>query len=164
MGIAMKTPSPTRHSESQHSAAALTLIEHDILQHVARALEVSLQWKVADVSFSRKLQSVRFTAQSFTRHLERLLVLEEDGGYMDLPEACKPHWAGRLSTLRRQHDTFRARLSHIMPALDHPSASEEQFERLCAELHVLLSELATHHRDENALLQEMLYAEDGGES
>lgn len=146
------------------STAAQTLVEHEILQHVGRALEVSLNWRVADVSFPRKLQSVRFTAQSFARHLERLLALEEHGGYMELPEACKPHWADALGSLRRQHDDFRDRLERVMPDLDQLDSEEARFDQLCQQLRELLDELNDHHARENALLQEMLYDEDGGES
>lgn len=145
------------------STAALTLVEHEILQHVGRALEVSLNWNAAEVSFPRKLQSVRFTAQSFARHLERLLALEEDGGYMER-EALKPHWADAMVGLRKQHDVFREQLDRIMPALDRVQAEEASFDQLCDQLRELLGELNSHHARENALLQEMLYDEDGGES
>lgn len=148
----------------QSAAAAQTLVEHEILQHVARALEVSLNWKVAEVSFHRKLQSVRFTAQSFARHLERLLALEEVGGYMEQPECCKPHWAEAVGALRRQHDDFRDRLDRVMPDLDRLQNEEPRFEQLCQQLRDLLGDLHAHHARENALLQEMLYDEDGGES
>lgn len=146
------------------NTAAQTLVEHEILQHVGRALEVSLDWKVAEVSFPRKLQSVRFTAQSFARHLERLLALEEDGGYMEAPQSCKPHWAEAISALKRQHDGFRAQLDGLMPALENPQIGEASFDRLCHQLRGLLADLQAHHARENTLLMEMLYEEEGGEA
>ena len=61
--------------------AQQTVVEDGILKLLVEGLRSALAWKVTN-DFSRKLSSVRFITQSFQRHLERLMALEEYDGYM----------------------------------------------------------------------------------
>lgn len=67
-----------------------TKIESQALEHVTRAMEVTLGWKVESDGFSRKLSSVRFLTESYQRHLERLFALEETDGFMEGISRLKP--------------------------------------------------------------------------
>ena len=71
---------PTLHSSSTASIACL---EHQVLEHVKQALRVTINWEAPVVSMPRKLSSLQFTIKSFKRHLERVISIEEEGGYMN---------------------------------------------------------------------------------
>ncbi|HEX4149242.1 MAG TPA: hypothetical protein VHY20_09655 [Pirellulales bacterium] len=144
------------------SLAHQTLVEHQILEHVKDALRLTLEMKVTSTSLSRKLSSVRFMAQSFQRHLDRLLNMEEDGGYMDLVRQRRPHLFEVASQLRSEHIEFRQRLSQLVQGLDQldaePSsaADEERFNGVCFKLHDLVERLDEHEAKEIDLLEQVL--------
>ena len=71
--------------------AQQTLLEHGMLNHLTDALRSVIDWKFQGDDFSRKLSTLRFIAQSFQRHLERLMALEEYDGYMDMVGGLSPH-------------------------------------------------------------------------
>jgi hypothetical protein len=140
------------------------LLEHQILEHITAALRLSLQWKVTAVGYSKKLSTVRFTAQSFQRHLERLLTLEEGGGYMSLVRERQPGLYERAVVLRREHDEFRATLASVLAELDQlPEDNGATLDELCARLEHLLVQLELHHHHEIDLMQEALTVDVGGE-
>ena len=140
------------------------LLEHQILEHVTAALRLSLQWKVTAVGYSKKLSTVRFTAQSFQRHLERLFTLEEGGGYMSFVRERQPGLYERARALRREHDEFRETLAQTLADLDQLPADEgASLDDLCAKLEHLLIQLELHHHHEMDLVQEALVVDVGGE-
>lgn len=140
------------------------LLEHQILEHITAALRLSLQWKVTAVGYSKKLSTVRFTAQSFQRHLERLLTLEEGGGYMNFVRERQPGLYERTASLRREHDEFRLTVARILAELDQlPDDNGASLDELCLDLENLLSHLEQHHQKEIDLVQEALLSDIGGE-
>lgn len=140
------------------------LLEHQILDHITAALRLSLQWKVTAVGYSKKLSTVRFTAQSFQRHLERLLTLEEGGGYMGFVRERQTGLFERAVDLRREHDEFRTELARIIAELDQlPDDNGASLDELCSELEHLLIRLEMHHHHEIDLVQEALVWDVGGE-
>ena len=140
------------------------LLEHQILNHVMAALRLSLQWKVTAVGYAKKLSTVRFTAQSFQRHLERLLNLEEGGGYMSLVRERQPALYHQVLSLRQEHDEFRAALAGILAELDQlPADNGACLDDLCGQLDQLLVKLEQHHHREIDLMQEALTVDVGGE-
>jgi hypothetical protein len=132
-----------------------TLVEHQILAHVKDALRLTLETKVTSVSFERKLSSVHFMSESFHRHLERLLALEEDGGYLDLVRQNRPELLDRVVALRAEHAEFRHSLRQILQGLE-ASADDESFHGICHKLRDLLDRLDRHDAQEIDLLEQVL--------
>src|SRR5262245_51073586 len=80
--------------------AEQTRFEQELLRHVMEGLRHSATWQVREPNASRKLSSLRFVTGSFQRHLERLLALEEYGGFMDKVLDCAPHLGRATEALR----------------------------------------------------------------
>jgi hypothetical protein len=140
------------------------LLEHQILQLVASALRLCLHWETASVGFAKKLSSVRFTAQSFQRHLERLMSLEEGGGYMQFVRDRQPGLYDESQALRREHDGFRQSLARIVRCLEElPAEDLEALDDACHSLATLLDRLDQHHTREIDLIQEVVDRDTGGE-
>ncbi|MEM8947219.1 MAG: hypothetical protein AAGD11_18745 [Planctomycetota bacterium] len=146
------------------SQANVAWMEHQILDHVKDALRVTLDWQVPAVGLSRKLSSVRFTLKSFQRHLERLMEIEEQDGYMVVVAETKPHLSLRVERLARDHESFRSEIDHLLPEIESLTDYEsEEFDRICAEIAYLLEEVDRHDVEETELLQETLLFDEGGE-
>jgi hypothetical protein len=140
------------------------LVEHRTLAHIKAALRLALDWQVGPPGLPRKVATVRFTAQSFRRHLERLMNLEEKDGYMVIVGQMKPNLVEKAERLRYEHDVFRESLSRILPQIetvgdDHP----DRVASLCDDLYSLLAGVDIHDARETALLQEVMLQDDGGE-
>lgn len=152
---------PTLNDKSQ---ATLVSMEHQILEHVKQALRVTLGWKVPREGLARKLSSVQFTLKSFQRHLERLMDMEEQDGYLDFVEEFKPSMHARVDRLANDHQQFRARVHYLIPRVEAVRGDDSQaLESLCGEIHSLLDEIDHHDREEIELLQESLLRDVGGE-
>ncbi|HEY4235534.1 MAG TPA: hemerythrin domain-containing protein [Lacipirellulaceae bacterium] len=146
------------------SSLATSWMEHTILDHIKQALRVTLDWQAPVVSMPRKLSSLQFTMKSFRRHLERVMSIEEEGGYLsDIVEA-RPSMQSRIECLARDHIRFRARIRQLVPELDELNDWEEaRFGEVCDEIRALLHEVDCHDAQEIDLLQESLLHDDGGE-
>ncbi|HEX3655451.1 MAG TPA: hemerythrin domain-containing protein [Pirellulales bacterium] len=139
------------------SLAHQTLVEHQILEHVKDALRLTLEMKVSSSSLARKLSSVRFMAQSFERHLNRLLILEEDGGYMEMVRERRPQLIDEATRLRHEHGELRELLAGIKQGLDGlADGDEERFHGTCHKLRDLLDRLDEHDAREINLLEQVL--------
>lgn len=139
-------------------------IEHEMLKHIAAALRATMQMKSSGDDFSRKLSGLRFIAQSFQRHLEHVMALEEFDGYMNIVTESYPQWSDRTKKLRTEHDRFRDALGALNYRLEHATPDEhETFERLCRELGELLEQINDHNQRETALIQEAFLYDVGGE-
>ena len=146
------------------SQANVAWMEHQILDHVKEALRVTLGWQVPAVGLSRKLSSVQFTLKSFQRHLERLMDIEEQDGYMVLVAETKPHLSVRVEQLEHDHEEFRREIRHLLPEVESlTDYQSEEFERVCEEITSLLEEVDRHDEEEIELLQESLLFDEGGE-
>jgi hemerythrin-like domain-containing protein len=146
------------------SALSSACMEHQILHHIKQALRVTLDWRAPSVSMPRKLSSLQFTIKSFQRHLERVISMEEEGGYMADVLQVRPHYQERINQLAREHDRFRARLKDLKAEADSISEWEEpRFNEVCNDLRALLDEVDQHDEREIELLQESMLCDDGGE-
>jgi hypothetical protein len=144
--------------------ASLCLMEHQILQHVKDALRITLGWDEGAVGLARKVSSVQFTMQSLRRHLERVMSLEEEDGYMTSVRELKPNLFDRASTLRFEHAEFRRTLDRVVPALEKVNPHDAaRFSQLCEELRTFLARIDHHDKQETDLLQEAFYDDIGGE-
>lgn len=149
---------------TRHDTASASWMEHRILDHVKQALRVTLDWRVPDVSLRRKLSSVQFTAGSFQRHFERVMEVEEEGGYMSVVGEMKPYLQERIDKLAGDHERFRARMQRLMPQIDDLSDRDEaRFREVCSDLRSLLDDVDEHDATEISLLQEALLFDVGGE-
>jgi len=146
------------------SQANVARMEHQILFHVKQALRVTLDWKVPSVGLPRKLSSVQFTLQSFQRHLERLMDLEEQDGYMAWVAEMKPNMVYRVERLEKDHDNFRNVMRDLLPVVEALNEyQEEDFEDICDEISSFLEQIDRHDSEEVDLLQEALLMDEGGE-
>ena len=152
------------HGLDTRSQANAARMEHKILDHVKQALRVTLDWNVPSSGISRKLDSVRFTFQSFQRHLERLLDFEEQDGYMVFVAETKPNMQVRVERLEKEHSEFRVELRDLLPEIEalHEFQSEE-FEHVCREITNLLDRVDRHDEEEIDLIQETMLMDEGGE-
>jgi hypothetical protein len=141
-----------------------TRYEQELLRHAMEGLRLTTTWQLRGPDASRKLATLRFGMGSFKRHLERVLALEEDGGFMDRVLACSPRLARTTKTLRAEHDAFRAEARRILQELDGLSATElSALERIDGELLALLGRIEAHNRKEFVLVQEAFERDEGGE-
>jgi hypothetical protein len=139
-------------------------MEHQVLHHIKQALRVTLDWQAPVVSMPRKLGSLQFTIKSFKRHLDRMISLEEEGGYMAEVLDVRPHFQDRIDALDADHVRFRTRLQQLFGELNGLSEWEEpRFDQVCDDLRSLLDEIDRHDAQEIELLQEALLSDDGGE-
>jgi hypothetical protein len=148
----------------EKSAISNACLEHQILHHIKQALRVTLDWQAPVVSMPRKLSSLQFTIKSFQRHLERVISVEENGGYMAEVLESRPYLQDRIDALATDHARFRFRLQKQIAELNAISEWEEpRFEQACDDLRTLLDDVDRHDARENELLQEALLFDDGGE-
>ena len=146
------------------STASACWIEHQILEHVKQALRVTLEWKAPAVSLPHKMSSVAFTLKSFHRHLERLMAIEEKGGYMAMVSEAHPHLQQRIDYLAHDHERFRRQIRDIVPYIEELREWQPvEFVEVCGEIFLLLDEVDSHDEQEISLLQDSLLLDDGGE-
>ncbi len=146
------------------SPANAACMEHQILDHVKQALRVTLDWKVPSVGISRKLSSVQFTLRSFLRHLERMMNLEEQDGYMVLVAEIKPNMSFRVERLAQDHERFRESIQRLLPEIESLCEHQnEEFEGACRQIYELLDSVDRHDEEEVELLQETFLFDEGGE-
>jgi hypothetical protein len=147
-----------------NSSANAACLEHQILDHVKQALRVTLDWKVPTVGVARKLSSVQFTLKSFQRHLERMMILEEQDGYMTLVAELKPNMSFRVERLALDHGRFRDSFLRLLPEVEALCEYQnEDFEEVCREIYALLDSVDRHDEEEVKLLQETFLCDEGGE-
>lgn len=146
------------------STTSVSWIEHQMLDHVKSALRVTLDWDAPSVSLSRKKSSVRFSFQSFCRHLERLMRIEERDNYLvELAEA-KPYMEPQIRRLQDDHTRFRKRIHNLAPRLEALADwQEDEFRESCIEIREMLADVDQHDHAEVRLLQDMLSYDEGGE-
>jgi hypothetical protein len=140
-----------------------TTVEHEALKHITSALRTVMDWHPSGDEFSRKLSSLRFIAQSFQRHLERLMALKEQDGYMADALAEKPNLAEKAMALLAEHDQFDESLHRLLLKLEQVSATDKKaIDAACHDFEELLIKLDDHHRREAELMQEAFLRDEGG--
>jgi hemerythrin-like domain-containing protein len=146
------------------SVASTACMEHQIFEHIKQALLVTLNWQAPSVSMPRKLSSLQFTIKSFQRHFDRVVSIEDEGGYMTDVLEYKPYMEERIGQLARDHVRFRERLRNLIPELSEIKEWDEpRFEQVCERLRSLIADIDRHNEQEVELLQESMLVDDGGE-
>ncbi len=144
--------------------ARQTLVEHGLLRHITEALRLTAVRKDEAHDVSRPLSTLKFITQSFERHLERLMALEEHDGYMDVVVRTEPRLAKAVDALREEHGQFRGAVGRLTRRLERLSAADpESFAAACDELLLLLDRVDRHSERESRLVHEALGRDDGGE-
>ena len=144
--------------------AQQALIEREALKHIIGALRTVMDWKPGGPDFSRKLSSLRFIAQSFQRHLERIMALKEQDGYMADAIEQMPAIAEKVKGLLAEHDQFEESMHRLVLRLEHLGPTDKTgIENACKDLEDLLMKLDDHHRREADLTQEAMQRDLGGQ-
>jgi hemerythrin-like domain-containing protein len=139
-------------------------VESSLMKSLIDGLRAILGWKVQGDDFSRKRSTVTFVSKSLRRHLERLMSLEETGGYMDIVLETKPNLGSKVDRLRQEHERFRHAGKRIARHFEQLAATDhDAFDGICGELAELLDRLERHGQREAVLFQEAFKQEEGGE-
>jgi hemerythrin-like domain-containing protein len=147
----------------RQDVARQTQVEHELLQYLIQGLRAMAAWPVPGPDASRKLSTLRFTAQSFQRHLERLLAVEEYDGYMGLVRVAAPRLGRATDALKDEHEQFRTEARRVVRRLDLlPSTDLAALGQVCDDLLALLRQIEEHSRKELTLLQEAFGQDEGG--
>jgi hypothetical protein len=139
-------------------------IEQELLGHVMQAIRTTMDWTEGKQRFQQKLSTIRFIAQSFQRHLDRLFQLKGFDGYMDMLVESSPHLRDEIDELRHEHEQFRESLGRIIPQMERIGPEDhEEFFFLCNDLRAFLDRLDEHNLKEMYLIQEGSLQVVGGE-
>ena len=132
------------------------LLEHEVVARVADALRTAIGWG-HHAGAAQKLDSIRFLAESFQRHVERMLDLEEHGGYLELLGRSHPQLGSELDRLLREHDEFRRGIEHVLGEMQGFDASNPvELDTILDELTSLLARIDSHNKIEMSMLQEVV--------
>ena len=132
------------------------LLEHEVLARLSDALRTAVSWNPHG-DLSHKLETVQFLAQSFQRHVERMLDLEEHDGYMDLVRSSFPEFDAQVTAFRRQHEAFRLDTDGIVYRLQNSAALDgAETEALFEDLAQLLEAVEAHNKQEMELLRQLV--------
>jgi hypothetical protein len=147
----------------RHDVARQTKVEHELLQHLIQGLRATVAWQVPGPDASRKLSTLRFIGQSFQRHLEHLLAVEEYECYMGLVLQSTPRLGRSIDALKAQHEHFRTEAPRIVLRLERLSNTDLiALSQVCDDLLALLGQIEEHNRKEMALIQEAFKQDEGG--
>jgi hemerythrin-like domain-containing protein len=148
----------------QRAISRQLLVEHEILGHVTNALRATVGWKYPAADFTRKLDSLRFVVQSYQRHLNHLMELEEENGYMTVVVASRPELTEEVETLRHEHGDFRKSVNRIRTRLRIVQPTDQAaFAKISEDLLTILEKMDGHSKRETDLLQHALLDDEGGE-
>ncbi len=140
------------------------LVENETLAHITSALRATIGWKYQATDLTRKLESLLFVGHSFQRHIEHLMQLEEQEGYMSVVLLSRPELKEEVEALRQEHAHFRQGVDQILVRLqDVPPTDHVVFAKVSEDMLVLLENLEKHSQKEIHLLQEALLRDEGGE-
>jgi hemerythrin-like domain-containing protein len=132
------------------------LLEHEVMARISDALRTAIGWTHhGDVT--RKLEAVQFLTESFQRHLERMLDLEEQQGYLKLAAHSHPQRQAELDDLRAEHDRFRQQTQGALQRLAQLEASgHAELDAVLDEIMALIDRVDAHNKREMCFLQELV--------
>ena len=159
----MKSSEPTAYNAAEaQEVARQAEVELAILLGMEQLLRIALQRMTRGRGNSHKLSTLHFQAWSFERHLARIQVLADHGGYMHLITDAHPHLAGEVEALRNEREELHSDLGRIILRLDHASTDDAaRFGKTCADLERFLDGLRAHGQKERELLQNSFTREEG---
>ncbi|MDF1700783.1 MAG: hypothetical protein P1V36_06460 [Planctomycetota bacterium] len=149
--------------DDAHEIAQQADVELSILLGIERTLRVALQWMTRGRGNSRKLSTLRFQMWTFKRHLTRLNVLSDHGGYLHVVTDAVSDLAGEVHVLRVKRTELHSDLNRTMLLMEHISQDDaDGFARLCADLEGFLDHLRSQGERERALVRQALARNQGG--
>ena len=149
-------------ADASDTSVSQSWVEHQALEHIKRALRVTIDWRTPAITSERKRSSVSFAMDCFARHMERLMAIEEEDGYMRHVAEVKPHNAKRVAKLQGDHARFRTQLAEFTRQLSDLSEWQSvDFDQLCDDIRQLLDDIDQHDTDEIRLLQESMLQDEG---
>jgi hemerythrin-like domain-containing protein len=133
------------------------LLEHEILARLSDALRTAIGWSHHG-GVSRKLESLQFLTESFQRHLERMLDLEEQGGYLELVGESHPAREAELNGFRAEHDRFRQEVQDVLQSIAGlgDSPGQDDLLPLLDQITSLVDQVDAHNKREMCFLQEIV--------
>ena len=138
-------------------------VELAIFMAIDQALRDALKWMTQGRPNCYKLSTLRFHALSFERHLTRIHVLADHGGYLHLITDTDPTADREVRALWSQREDLHQELERIILRLDYVRGDDaDVFKRLCADVDGLLDSLKEHSRKERDLIQLCFAQEDSG--
>jgi hypothetical protein len=145
--------------------AGLSLIEQNMLTQLTEALRLRLIRAAQERSVSHEqLATLRFITQSFHRHLQRMMELEERDGYFGWVVDTNPQLSRAVEALQAEHDRLGQRCDLLVQRMENdPNSHGQALDRTCDELLELLRELDAHSEKEATLLQDAMTRDEGGE-
>ncbi|MBN2561424.1 MAG: hypothetical protein JXQ75_10890 [Phycisphaerae bacterium] len=160
----MQHPEPTAFNSTEaQEVARQAEVELAIILGIEQTLRIALQWMTRGRGNSHKLSTLRFQTWSSERHVTRLQVLADHGGYMHLITEANPHLAGEVEALGNERAELHANLQRIIVRLDHVSPDDAGgFGQICANLDRFLDDLRSQGEKESELLQHSFTQEEGG--
>lgn len=138
--------------------------EHDNLAMLIHALRNTIGWTFHEHQYDlvRKLSSLRFMFQSFQRHFDHLLSLEERGGYIEQLTHARPDLNVKVAELMKEHQSFRQEETSIARRLQDASAEDPRvIERLCEDLLAFLQWFDNHSARETEMLRVVVTGDSG---
>jgi hypothetical protein len=138
-------------------------VELSILLGIEQSIRRALQWMTRDRGNAHKLETLRFAARSFERHLTRTRVLADDGGYMHAITDANPHLAGDVKELKSGREALQVNFERIILQLEYVSPDNAAaFGQICIEMEHYFDDLEAHGQKEMSLLQHSFVQEEGG--
>ncbi|MBI3462100.1 MAG: hemerythrin domain-containing protein [Planctomycetes bacterium] len=140
------------------------LKEHEVLAQLSDALRTAIRWGQHG-DLPRKMSAVHFLLESFQRHLERMLALEERGGCLEMLKQSHPDFQSRADAFRQEHDQFRDTTRRLLQAMSHsPEPTPADVESVFGDLTSLLEKIDSHNQRELDLLQEVILHQQSSEA
>lgn len=132
------------------------LKEHEVLARLSDALRTAIRWGQHG-DLARKLSAVQFLTESFQRHLERMLELEEQGGYLALLTQSHPQLQSRANAFRQEHAQFRETTQRLVQWMSqNHEPAQADVESVFNDFTALLEQIDSHNKRELDLLQEVI--------
>lgn len=148
----------------KNDVAIRAQVERESLQHIRNALNRIIEWEERGGDPSQKLPSLRLIALAFRRHLDGLIAVEEQGGYLQEVTEARPQLSGEVASLQREFEDFQALIDRIVARLQQVAPTNRaRMLVVSEELFALANELEEHDRKEIDLLQEAFLRVEGGE-
>ena len=113
----------------------------------------------------RKISAVHFLTESFQRHLERMLELEERDGYLDMLSKSHPQFRSRADAFLQEHAQFRDATQQLLQSMSQRAEpSQAEVESFFHDLTSLLETIDSHNKRELDLLQEVILHQQAGQA
>ena len=129
-----------------------------------KGLQNTLAWKVQGDDLCRKLSSLKIITRSFQNHMECMMTMKEQDGYLENVLEIRPNLSNAVDVLRQEHDEFLEELGVVLYRLEHISLKNQKcLTQLCDDMTEMLKKLDGHKKSERDLFHEAFEREEGGE-